>query len=242
MSIEDYRDKLRRYRASLLAERDATADSDISESIAQDSLTLRESALAELQSESAVAQQRLASLQWLKVHSFGDPELPEWLPRFRDGLRAAAASDHPALREAAFETLIALGDSQSQQALIDSLRSRTELVSDELTLRLLSQDPHASARDVAQEFAGRETDEAVRLEALRVLASDTASADRFADLIADGTESESVRTLAATALNSLDRNRFRTLARSLSVGLEGIETSEDSAVRAHLNRLLELPE
>ena len=128
---------------------------------------------------------------------------PDALTRFIDALRSAANADEPGLRESAFEALAAARDPEAQQQLVDGLETPGRaLVPAALALRLLSQDPHAPARDAALSYADDTSDPAARLEALRVLASDPRSVDRFVQLLSEPLESEEVRILAATALSS----------------------------------------
>ena len=245
MSIEEYRNRLRAYRERLLAEITTEGPQQV-ESGGPDSETERERLLSELQNGAASFEVRLAALLRLKALSFSDSEIDVWLPRYRDGLRSAADAPDQRLREAAFEVLISYGDTYAQEQLVNSLTSQSDLIPDDQALRLLSQDPHSSAREVALLFTSPDIDVDTRLEAYRVLAGDPEAANQFAALLRDPTENEAIRTLAATALNSVDRPQFRAIAQELTEnleeGVEGIETTAASDVQKHLDSLLELPE
>lgn len=242
MSIEEYRNRLRAYRERLLAE-STTEGSQQVEGVESDSEVERERLLSELQNGAASPENRLAALLRLKALSFSDSEIDAWLPRYRDVLRSVAEAPDQRLREASFEVLISYGDTYAQEKLINSLTSQSGLIPNDQALRLLSQDPHSSAREAALTFTSPDIDAGTRLEAYRVLAGDPESANEFAALLRDPTEDEAIRTLAATALNSVDRPRFRAIAKELAEKLEeGIETTGESDVRKHLASLLELPE
>ena len=106
------------------------------------------------------------------------------------------------------------------------------LVPPDQALRLLGNDPHVDARDMAQKVANEPPNEAAYREALKVLASDPGSTARFESLLADSTQSIAVRKLAATALNSLAPDILRSeavpLVRRRSVSLPELAVASES--------------
>lgn len=245
MSNEEYYQRIREYRKKIELERDAAraAAEAAPAEVAADPVEL---ALTRLADPEETREARAASLQHLKALSFSSETFSDWLPRFLEGLRSASRSDHAGLRELAFEALIAYGSREDQQSLIDGLADpEAALVSPAVALRLLSQDPHAPAREVARSLADTATDPETRLESLRVLASDPESVDRFAGILADPGEATDARTLAATALGSLDRARLRSVAAEMEQATEAVSEAREDVdvdVEAHLNSLLDLPE
>ena len=95
---------------------------------------------------------------------------------------------------------------------------------------------------VARSFADDPSDPAARLEALRVLASDPESVERFATLLSDVSQPDDVRTLAATALSSLDRTRLRAIAAELREARTRLESAVRPDIEIHVDGLLDLPE
>lgn len=214
-----------------------------------DPQTVHEPALERLGDESETPAVRVAALKLLKATSFHSPTAPEWKPAYREALRSASRSDDEGLRHAAFEVLAVMKDRESQAALLAGLEDPAQArVAPEHALRMLAHDPHSGVRDVARAYAEDRSSEAAHLEALRVLAGDSDSVGRFHDLLADESESPAVRTLAATALSSLDRQGLRDHASLAEESEPGGAASfappspGEEQLRKHLAALLELPE
>lgn len=160
--------------------------------------------LEELQDETEDATVRLAALQILKVLKFQSPTASDWHATFVTALRSAAESEDALLCNAAFKSLASMKDRVAQEVLLKGLGSPDEArVAPEAALRYLSLDPHSGVQAEARKLADDTPDEEVRLEALRVLASDSGSVERFRSVLADRAEKPAVRKLCATALVSL---------------------------------------
>jgi hypothetical protein len=157
---------------------------------------------------------RLGALQVLKLLAIASPTSAAWRPQFLAALRVAVRD--PELRAAALEVLSQQRDRPTQEWLLEGLREPEKaLVPPDQALRLLGNDPHVDARDMAQKVADEPPNEAAHREALKVLASDPGSTGRFESLLADSTQSIAVRKLAATALNSLAPDVLRSEAAPL---------------------------
>ena len=256
MSIEDYRRQLKEE-----VERARTAERPLAAKragVATEAFESEESLetahveplrrLADQQEEPSV---RLQALDQLKVLSFSSPTFPDWRPDFVDALRTAA--QEPALRAAALEVLTQDRDRPTVELLLAGLQNPAEaIVEPDQALRLLANDPHAGAVDVAQRIADDPPSEEARREALTLLAADPASVDRFRSLLADPAESTPVRKLAATALSQLAPADLQSEAAAVSgrvqarrgpaaaapEGAEGAEAGEGDELERHLAALL----
>ena len=199
--------------------------------------------LADEQEEPSV---RLAALEALKVLAFSSPTFPDWRPAFLEALRAAV--EEPALRAAALEVLTQQKDRPTVEQLLAGLRNPDEaIVKPDQALRLLANDPHADALDVAQRIADDPPSENARREALALLAADPGSVERFRSLLTDPAESVPVRKLAATALSQLAPEDLPAVAESATrkrkgarrgVAAEAAAGGEDAQLAKHLEALL----
>jgi hypothetical protein len=169
---------------------------------AEDPRTAHVAPLARLADPNETPSVRLAALALLKQLAISSPTFPEWRSLFFEALRRALSE--PELRAAALEVLTHGRDRYTQEKLLEGLRKPDQaLVPPDQALQLLSSDPHADVRDVAREIASAPPDEATLLQAMKVLAGDPGSVEGFKSLLADSSQSISVRKLAATALNNL---------------------------------------
>ncbi len=188
---------------------------------------------------------RLEALHQLKVLAFSSPTFPDWRPDFLDALRAALRE--ATLRTAALEVLTQQKDRSTVEQLLAGLRNAAEaIVEPEHALRLLANDPHADAVDVAQQIADNPPNEDARREALALLAADPSSVERFRSLLADSAESVPVRKLAATALSQLAPEDLPAEAESATRKRAGARRGvaaeagarEDAQLAKHLEALL----
>ena len=236
MSTDNYHKSIQDYRNELRSSTVAPG----SESRSRGAQSLEET-LDRLADVNTAPEQRTGALLLLKAQALSHSSFSEWRPLFLDALRSASDSENKPLRELAFETLTSYEDKETQQRILDGLMNPSvALIPKDFALRLLSQDPHSSAHEAARLYAEDDSDEAVRLEALRVLASDPGSVERFAALLIDGNQPEEIRTLAATALSSLDRGRLGTAAASMASRGGALETMSESNIGKHVRALLEL--
>jgi hypothetical protein len=195
--------------------------------------TAPETALARLADPHETPSVRLAALGLLKQLAISSPNFPDWRPVFLEALRATRSE--PELRAPALEALTQEGDRDTQEVLLTGLREPEKaLVPPEQALRLLSNDPHTDVRGMAAEVADHPPSEAALKQALKALAGDPGSAERFKALLADGTQSTAVRQLAATALHNVAPEALKAAVdRPAEAIAEG-----DSALAKHIGALL----
>ncbi len=197
--MSDYHDKLKAKREALLAARGQRRQG-ATPSASPKSI---EDAIADL--NQADARELISLIAWIRARAISDADFGQWRGSFTDALRNILMQGDAEVASAAAETLINHEDEETQQLLIDGLgKDGPPNVPAAIALRLLSQNPHAAARNAALTYVDSTHPESERLEALRVLASDNKSVQLFANLLADETESEAIRSLAATALLRLD--------------------------------------
>lgn len=248
MSIDDYRRQLEeeveseRQRAAERRRPLAARRAGVAPAEDEDSLeTAHEEALRRLADEQEEPSVRLDALNHLKLLSFASPTFPDWRPDFLDALRNAARE--PALRAAALEVLTQEKDRPTVEQLLAGLRNPVEaIVEPDQALRLLANDPHADAVDVAQQIADDPPSEDAKREALALLAADPSSVERFRSLLADPAESMPVRKLAATALSHLAPDDLPAEAESAARRRprRGVAAAEgdDAELAQHLEALL----
>ena len=198
---------------------------------------MHEEPLARLADSDETPDLRLAALQILKVATFHSPTAPDWQPDYKQALRDTSQADDMRLRYTALATLAAMKDRSSQEVLMQGLAQPEKArVSPQQALQLLSKDPHSGVQEIAQRFADDRSDEAARLEALRVLANDPGSARRFRSLFLDSEERPEVRKLAATALYSLAPESLREIVAGMESQpsrREGLESTQWSISDQH---------
>lgn len=200
--------------------------------------------LQRLADENEKSSVRLAALAQLKLLAFSSPTFPDWRPDFLEALRTAA--QEPPLRTAALEVLTQQKDRPTVEQLLAGLRNpAAALVEPDHALRLLANDPHADAVDVAQQIADDPPNDDARREALALLAADPSSVERFRSLLADPAESMPVRKLAATALSHLAPEELPAEAESATRkrgARRGVTAAavarEDTELAKHLEALL----
>jgi len=176
---------------------------------------------------------RLAALGLLKMLAISSPTFSEWRPIFLEALRRALSE--PELRAAALEVLTHERDRYTQEKLLAGLREPDQaLVPADQALRLLSSDPHADVRAVARSVADDPANEAALPQAMKILAVDPGSVEGFRSLLADSSQSISVRKLAATLLNNLAPELLQ------SAGDQWLEAvaDDESALAKHIGTLV----
>lgn len=236
MSNSDYHKSIQQYRNSLSVESVSISGSQSSASVTEE-IPKKLALLADSQRE---GEQRLTALLWLKAQSMTHETAEQWQPQFLDAMRHASDAEHDALRHQAIETLIQHNDSETKQGLLQGLESANNAkTSAAHALRLLSSDSHTSAHEVARKFAQQNDDVDAKEEALRVLANDPSFVEDFAGLVSDDTQPDSIRSMAATALNNLDQERLMSVAESMDNESSGFESASlPSNIKLHLNELL----
>ena len=131
------------------------------------------------------------------------------------------------LRDIAVEMLAQKKDEVVQQRLLDGLERREPpIVADARALHLLGYDIHAGQFPTVRKFAQQSPDPAARLEAVRLLAADTESADLLLTLFDDRTQPDDVRRASGSALLSVAPDRYAQRAKQAV-----LDESESESVR-----------
>ncbi len=213
-----------------------------------DPATAHEAALQRVTDASQPPEVRMAALQVLKVQAIASPSFPEWRPDYLQAMRTASRDEVPAIRRAALEVLATYKDPYAAEVLLAGLREPARaLVLPEEALQLLGYDIHEEAYEIAEQIAADPPSPQARHEALHLLATNAAYADRFEALYADAAEELRARRLAATALSAIDPDRLRSAAEELFPGIGGdvpagpadaVADDETEALRRHTAALL----
>jgi hypothetical protein len=107
-------------------------------------------------------------------------------------------------------------DPEAQALLIKGLEDESAaLVPPAVALQFLSYDDHGSYAPTVRKLVERTTDEQVRQEGLRLLATDPKSEKMFQGLLADKGEKSGVRRLSAVALQQMNPAKFEKVARAI---------------------------
>lgn len=159
---------------------------------------------------------RLAALQSLQAASFIGIQFESCRGDYLAALRSVATDADPEIRQRVLGMLARENDGFAQQKLLDGLKDPTKaLVPPEKALQLLSYDIHAEAYPVARMILNNPPNESAKYEALRVLAADASSQPLFERVLRDKNETEDIRQLAASALQSIAPQAFQTHARAM---------------------------
>jgi hypothetical protein len=148
---------------------------------------------------------RLAAIKLLQQKQFFSPAAAEWRPAFVEALRGAVEDRQ--VRAAALEVLSLLKDRPTQELLLSGIRHpRRALVPLDQALRLLSTDIHGDVIAVARQLIASprlRKNKAALLQAVRILGSDPRSVDTLEKVLANDAYGLDARRLAATALSHL---------------------------------------
>ncbi|WP_197386489.1 hypothetical protein [Ralstonia pseudosolanacearum] len=167
---------------------------------------------------SADATLRSNALSQLQAVTFDPAAFAPYRAAYMTALRSLRRDPDLNIRQRVFGLLARELDPDTQALLLGGLEGTQDaLLPPEKALQLLSYDPHAGAYDVARKIEKAPPNALARREALRVLAADADSADRFADVLRDKTEPTEIRQIAAGALNHLAPGRMQAIAREMAV-------------------------
>ncbi|CAH0439502.1 hypothetical protein [Ralstonia pseudosolanacearum] len=167
---------------------------------------------------SADATLRSNVLSQLQAVTFDPAAFAPYRAAYMTALRSLRRDPDMNIRQRVFGLLARELDPDTQALLLGGLEGTQDaLLPPEKALQLLSYDPHAGAYDVARKIEKAPPNALARREALRVLAADADSADRFADVLRDKTEPTEIRQIAAGALNHLAPGRMQAIAREMAV-------------------------
>jgi HEAT repeat protein len=159
---------------------------------------------------------RLAALQSLQAASFNVTAFEPSSGSYRATLRKVAQDGNPEIRQQALSALAQQKDGFAQKKLLQGLQDPAKaLVPPEKALQLLSYDVHADAYKAARAIVEDPPNPVAKREALRLLAADPTSAQMFEKILLDKDELRENRQVSATALHSLEPDKFQTLARNI---------------------------
>jgi hypothetical protein len=186
-------------------------------------------AIATFRDSSQQAEARQAALRDIQTATFAGPGFDGYRSSFRDALRAVAEDKNEKLRTQALEMLAIDKDEVAQQLLLRGLQNPGQaLVSTAKAVQLLAHDDHGAAVPVAHRILRGNYDLDAKEEALRALASDPGSTGLFADILADRSQPQRLRSLSASGLRAVDPQRFAQLAQRIVA-----DDREDDEVRTN---------
>jgi hypothetical protein len=189
-----------------------------------------------LQDGSDQVELRRTILSAFRAFSFGSKLFASLRVEYMTALRSLLDDPDALLREMAAEDLAKDKDEYLQRRLLDGLTGRTApIVSTAKAIQLLGYDIHAEhypiVRGILQNPA---SDEAIKLEAIHVLANDEKSKDLLAHLMMDKGQEMEVRMSSATALKASHFEDFIKIAKPVVVD----EEEEEDLRAVVLNALM----
>src|SRR5712691_10621514 len=212
MDVSEYR---KRYEAELFkqvasgASKGVTAEPELREHVSQ--------LLAALRDQGEPTKVREEALRALNAASFLGPRFAPYRAEFLAALREIVRPDTDSqLLEDALEILAIEKDSQAQALLRRGLTdTKAALVPPVKALQFLSYDDHAEVATLARDVFHKTPDAATKEQALRLLASDPASAGLFANLLKDKSQPRAIRAVSAAGLNVLYPTAFAAVGRGI---------------------------
>jgi hypothetical protein len=140
--------------------------------------------LATLRNRAEPTEVRAAALNALKAVSFLGPRFAPFRPEYMQVLREIVSDAAPALREDVLEALAMEKDAHAQDLLLRGLKDpEAALVSPAKAIQLLGYDVHADFAPLLRDVLQRESDQATKEEAVRLLASDPGSRELLGNLL-----------------------------------------------------------
>ncbi|WP_051383157.1 HEAT repeat domain-containing protein [Bradyrhizobium sp. WSM3983] len=166
-------------------------------------------ALASLSSPSSSADNRREALQLLQSGTFLEREFDPVRAEYVDALRRSTSDPSEDVRRYALGVLMSQKDDFARSRLVEGLQgTAAALLPPAAALSLLARDDHASIGAVANQILKSNTDPAVRMQAVRVLARDPSSVQGLEEILHNKDEFREVRRAGAVALKNLDPDRF----------------------------------
>jgi HEAT repeat protein len=166
---------------------------------------------------------REAALRVLQINSFSSPTMLAHRPRYLRTLRGLIDDPSSSIRDSAIEVLAMNQDEYLQRRLIEGLEDPERRITEpEKAVQLLSYDLHAEHFPVLRRLAQDPPNQKTRMEALRNLGADAASADLLRGALANDSEDPEVRHLCAVALQRIDPTGFEAEADRI-IGEESVE-------------------
>jgi hypothetical protein len=178
-------------------------------------------------------QVRLAALDTLATAAFSSVKFESCRNDYIATLREVAEDPNQEVRESALGLLAGEKDPFVQKKMLEGLKNPAKaLVAPEKALQLLSYDVHTEAYSVARDIVENPPNEDAKRAALRLLAADPQSAPLFEKLLRDKDEFREVRQLSASALNTLDPEKFQDHAREMLLDKKEYEDIQATSLTA----------
>jgi HEAT repeat protein len=225
MNSEEYREQIRRQIEQEAGDQESKgfwAGSDDPEQLLR---TVRDT--------TRPAEERIAALEMLQQLSFSAAAFAELRPAFIETLRAIVDDPDERLRAMVLESLAQEKDEYAQRRLLAGLAGEeNRLVTDERAIQFLGYDIHGEHFPLMRRLALDAPDPGTRREAVKVLSSDTESADLLLDIYGNKSEVDEVRRASASALLSVDPVRFEERAKETVVDDDDAESVRAASLTA----------
>lgn len=206
MEPKDYRKQIEDQLAAEAKQDSAARSADPADSDEGESL---QELIDTLANEQADAKARVDALTRVEAGSFDVEAFAKVKASYLAALRTAAESKDDTLRECATASLAQNKDRSVQTSLVAGLRDPAKAtLPPEVALQLLSHDIHAEVQAVAREIVAKPPSDEAKVEAIRLLASDSEAEELVKQVLRSKSESVEARQAAATALQALSTKGF----------------------------------
>jgi hypothetical protein len=170
-------------------------------------------AIKVLRDSSDTLQRRTQALDILQSATFGDEEFDAVRGEYVAALRELTGDKEITLRQRALGLLARSNDAYAEKVLMAGLQDPNKAVvpaSD--ALHYLSYNMHSGVQSLARSIFDTSKDQAVRQQALRLMANDPQALKTIQKTLADKKEFKEVRQTSAEALHALDPKAFQNWA------------------------------
>lgn len=176
---------------------------------------------------------RLSALQQLAAASFSAEGFESWRGDYIVTLREVATDSDTEIRQRALGLLARENDGFAEKTLLEGLQNPEKaLVPPEKALQLLGYNVHAEAYSVAREIVKQPPNADAKREALRLLAADPESTQLFEKVLLNKDELRENRQISASALQTLDPDKFQERARDLLLDKSEYDDIQATALTA----------
>ncbi len=191
---------------------EAVANSDF---ISEDVDKLIQSYLNTIADGSEAVVVRLSAIDKMEELAFLGPQFAPHRAEYLDVLSDLIDDPSSTLRQRAIETLAMENDAEIHASLLEGLKHESKAqVPAAVALQLLTYNDHSEAAPTVRKIF-KSLDDRAKEEAIGLLSGDPASSDFIGKLLRDTSQSESLRQIAANALQSLDPEKFEKIARKI---------------------------
>jgi hypothetical protein len=171
-----------------------------------------------LRNTSETLPRRKEALSTLQSASFGDEEFDAVRGDYIAALRELTGDKELMLRQRAFGLLARLRDGYAEKTLMTGLQNPAKAAVPAVdALHYLSYNVHSGVQSVARSLFATSKDQAVRQQALRLMANDPQALKTIQSTLANKKETVEVRQTSAEALHALDPKAFQNWANKAAV-------------------------